>query len=80
MRVRLPKKQIIGAFVLLTVGLICAFIQNTFYGYVDEEGVLNDSLFLPLSVLFFLAGSALLIAVTIQILFKIYSTKANKEA
>ncbi len=36
-------------------------IQNRFYGYIDENGVLRDSLFLPLSAIGILAGVAGLI-------------------
>ena len=47
------------AFFLL--GLISGVIQNTFYGYIDADGVIHDSLFLPLSAIFILIGVILLI-------------------
>jgi hypothetical protein len=33
---------------LLAVGVTSLVIQNTFYGYVDADGVIHDSLFLPI--------------------------------
>ena len=50
-------KLAIGFFIL---GAISLFIQNTFYGDVDVNGILQDSIFLPIgsisiiiSILFF---------------------------
>lgn len=44
------KIKILGlAFLLL--GTISLFVQKMFYGYVDVNGVLHDSIFLPLGVL-----------------------------
>jgi hypothetical protein len=33
---------------LLVSGTISLVIQNTFFGYIDEQGILRDSVFLPL--------------------------------
>lgn len=33
---------------LLIIGIASMVIQNTFYGYMDAEGVIHDSLFLPI--------------------------------
>ena len=41
---------------LIILGLGSMLIQSSFYGYVDEAGVLHDSLFLPLAFLFWAAG------------------------
>jgi hypothetical protein len=48
--------------ILLIVGVISVIIQNTFYGYIDAEGVLHDSLFLPLGAISIILGTILIIA------------------
>lgn len=49
------------SFILLAVGLAFGYIENTFYQYIDENGVLIESWFMPLSFLFiFLGGMGLL--------------------
>ena len=41
---------------LLILGVTCLFLENTFYQYLDEEGVLHESFFLPLGWLSLIAG------------------------
>ncbi len=54
----------------LVLGIVSFFIQNIFYGYIDENGILRDSLFLPLSVIsLFLAGVILFFSI-ISLYFK----------
>jgi hypothetical protein len=55
---------------LLIIGLAAIIIQNTFYGYVDAEGVLHDSLFLPLGTLATILGISLLSVWGITVLLK----------
>ena len=50
----------------LAAAIVCWAIQKTFYGYVDEQGFLHDSLFLPLGVLMFVAGAAFLAAAAVR--------------
>jgi hypothetical protein len=50
----------ITGITLLIIGTTSIIIQNTFYGYVDAEGVLRDSLFLPLGVFATILGIILL--------------------
>lgn len=52
-------KLLITGIIFIALGIISGFIQNTYYGYIDADGVLHDSLFLPLTSLF--AGLGLLI-------------------
>ena len=52
--------KIIGT-TFLVIGIISVIIQNTFYGYVDAEGVLHDSLFLPIGVISVIIGTILVI-------------------
>lgn len=41
---------------LLVVGAIFMWIQNTFYGYLDNNNVIQDSLFLPLGAISVILG------------------------
>ncbi len=57
------KSFIVGLFLLL-LGVIFFVIQNIFYGYMDENGILHDSFFLPLSIIsLFLGGIILLFSI-----------------
>ena len=53
----------ITAIIFLIIGITSTIIQNTFYGYVDENGILQDSIFLPLGAFATLIGSVLLLVV-----------------
>ena len=50
----------ITGIILLLIGITSIIIQNTFYGYVDAEGVLHDSLFLPIGAFATIIGLILL--------------------
>ena len=52
--------------ILLAIGVISIVIQNTFYGYVDAEGVLHDSVFLPLGAIATILGVGLLLVVAVR--------------
>ena len=47
---------------LLFVGFAFLLMENTFYQYLDEEGVLHESFFMPLGVL----------GLTLGIIFLVY--------
>ena len=49
------------SFTMIVVGSILLVIQNMFYGYVDANGVLRDSLFLPVGMITLMIGVSLLI-------------------
>ena len=64
---KLTRLSLIGV-VFIGIGAACGIIQNVFYGWMDADGFIHDSLFLPLSYLFLFAGALLLL---ISILIKI---------
>ncbi|MBA02371.1 MAG: hypothetical protein CL752_08180 [Chloroflexi bacterium] len=57
----MSKVTVIG-FIFLALGIISLVIQNIFYGYVDTDGVLHDSLFLPFTFIFAAIGLILIMA------------------
>ena len=53
----------LGGIVFLTLSIACWIAERVFYGArVDENGILQESWFVPLSALFFLLGIVLLIS------------------
>ncbi len=53
------KLLFLGLFFLL-VGAAFLFLENTFYQFADESGLLHESLFLPLGILALILGALLL--------------------
>ena len=50
---------------LILVGIICLILENTFYQYVDENGYLHESLFLPIGAISLILGSLGVVVLTI---------------
>lgn len=55
-----------AGIILLALGVTSIFIQNTFYGYVDAESVLHDSIFLPIGTIATIIGILLLCISVLQ--------------
>jgi len=60
-----------GLFFLLA-GVFFLFLENTFYQYVDKDGFLHESFFLPLSAFSLIIGSLLLFILIIKKLRKFF--------
>ncbi len=56
----LKTKLFMTSLFFLALGTISFVIQNLFYGYIDENGILHDSFFLPLSIISLLLGGIIL--------------------
>ncbi|MDP6526654.1 MAG: DUF3955 domain-containing protein [Kiritimatiellia bacterium] len=67
-----------GLFFLLT-GVVFLFLENTFYQYLDEDGFLHESLFLPLGVFALIIGSLLLFTLVLKKVWQSLFTK-NRES
>lgn len=63
---KVTKKTLV--FVLILFGLEIAFLiaENTFYQYVDNEGILHESMFMPLGVLSIVVGILFLLFFLMQ--------------
>jgi hypothetical protein len=70
-------KLTITSIAFIVLGFICGYIQNTYYGYVDAQGVLHDSLFLPLGVFSLLIGGIFLMIVLVRKLVKTFIYKGK---
>ncbi len=66
----LKTKPFMASLFFLALGTISSVIQNTFYGYIDENGILRDSLFLPLGVISLFLGGIILFFSIISLYFK----------
>lgn len=54
---------------LIFIGVVCVFLENSFYQYVDENGVLHESFFVPLAAVSLLLG---IIGICITALRSVY--------
>lgn len=61
---------LIVSLILLIVGIVCIVLENTFYQYVDKDGVLHESLFLPLGTICVLCAGMGLVYVLAKTLMK----------
>lgn len=56
MKKPMNNKLKLASIVLITIGVICLLLEGTFYGHVDESGIMHESFFLPLGMLTLLLG------------------------
>lgn len=63
-------KYLSGAFI--GIGVVSLYIQNNYYGYVDEQGILRDSLLLPIGAFSLVLGAVCLTAFLASVLVKTY--------
>ncbi len=63
-------KVLITSLLLLAVGIAFIILENIFYQYVDKDGVLHESLFLPLGFIFILCAGIGLVFVLAKTLMK----------
>ena len=55
----------------LMAGMVSGVLEKTFYGYVDENNVLQESFFLPLAfILIFLGGGLIVVAIARNLIGK----------
>ena len=47
--------------VVIVAGIACLLLEHYYYQYIDESGVLHESLFMPIGVMLILLGSAAVI-------------------
>ena len=59
-------KTLILALISLGLGMVFLIAENTFYQFVDNEGFLHESMFLPLSVMSIAVGILFLLFFIIQ--------------
>jgi hypothetical protein len=61
--------------IVLIAGVVSGILERTFYGYVDDNNVLQESFFLPLAfILIFLGGGLIVVAMARNLIRKFRST------
>ena len=56
---------------LVVSGVVSGILEQIFYGYVDENNVLQESFFLPLAfILIFLGGGLIVVAIARDLIRK----------
>jgi len=59
---------------MVMAGMVSGVLEKTFYGYVDENNVLQESFFLPLAfILIFLGGGLIVVAIARDLIGKFRS-------
>ena len=59
-------KTLTIALIWFGLGLLFIIVENTFYQFLDNDGVLHESMFMPLSVISIAVGIVFLLFFTIQ--------------
>jgi len=54
------------SFILFAMGIAFGYFENTFYQYIDKNGVLIESWFMPLSFLCIFTGGLGLLFVAVK--------------
>ena len=62
----LKNKIFLFSLALLTTGIVFGYCENKYYQYVDTNGVLVESWFMPLSFLFIFLGGIGLLAIIVK--------------
>jgi len=62
---------------MFVLAAICGIAEATFYGGIDENGVLQESLFLPLTFIFAAGGLVFWVLFALQLLF---NAKSNQDS
>ncbi len=66
MRYLFTNKTLVMGLILLVIGVTFIFFENTFYQYLDGDGVLHESLFMPLGVLSIFLGVLVLLILIVK--------------
>ena len=77
---KIQRKAILASILLLFLGCTFFLLENVFYQNIDEDGVLHESLFMPLSCLSIFLGLIVLLLAVISKLTKKYKQLGRKRA
>ena len=56
MNVLIKTKSVLLSLFFVFLGMLSLVMENIFYGYIDQNGVLQESYFLPMGIAIFLLG------------------------
>ena len=72
-------KLLLSGFVFTLIGVVSVLIENTFYQYIDEDGLLHESLFMPLGVVFLAIGLLLIFVFSVLKLARLVRRKTHEK-
>jgi len=73
----LKSKMFRASLILLVLGVTFVLLENTFYQYLDDDGVLHESFFLPLGCLSLIAGGLGLLITAIKTVWSYLGSNNN---
>ena len=65
----MKNKFFICSIIFFILGIVFIILENTFYQYIDENNVLQESLFMPLGFIFLFIGLLGFIFLMLKYLF-----------
>lgn len=68
-------KLFVLSLIFLGVGIVFIIAENSFYQYVDDKGVLHESLFMPLGMISIFMGILALLFYLIQKIWHLLSKR-----
>jgi hypothetical protein len=78
MKSKYKEKAIVSSILLLFSGCTFFILENVFYQYIDKDGVLHESFFMPLSFLCIFLSVIVFLAVVISSLLQNFHKKTRK--
>lgn len=66
----MKSKTLVAGLIAAILGLASLGAENAFYGYIDADGVLRESAFLPIGMLLILVGAGLIVVGTVLIFLR----------
>lgn len=66
MTAKYKNKMIVTSLLLLFLGAAFLLLENVFYQYIDEDGLLHESFFMPLGFLSIFLGLSFLLVIAIR--------------
>lgn len=64
------KIEIIIIIFFLLFGILFLFFEKYFYDFVDENGILQESLFLPIGTIFIILGLFMIIILSLKMIYR----------
>lgn len=75
---KMKNKILLSDMLFISIGAVFLLLENTFYQYVDENGLLHESLFLPLGMFSLIFGFILLLIYMAKILMRLFSKSHDR--
>ena len=78
MKILTKTKLFLVGLLFLFLGILSLIMENIFYGYVDQDGILQESFFLPLGGFSFSLGLVVMVFSTIRLYLKRFNKSRSE--